>query len=78
MKLKRELHALRCSSTVWNQLKPMDSLPIGRQVAVKGCFATVVKVELSKDQHGSPIYVHTVRYPDGTERETNYSFIFYL
>ena len=53
----------------------MDCLPVGTPVYVKDLRAVITAVTLEKDQHNLPIYVHTVRYPNGRETKVNYSFI---
>lgn len=57
------------------KLKPQDSLPIGTKVKTFRGEGIVEMVELEKDQHNNPIYVHHIKYADGRIRATNYSFI---
>lgn len=60
------------------QLRPLDTLPVGTKVTVDGHGeAEVMQCEYTTDQHNNPIYVHHLKYKDGSVKPCNYSFIHY-
>ena len=58
-------------------LKPLDVLPVDTKVRIinRPGISRVAANRRAKDQHGNPIYVHLIEFPDGTLRDVNYSFI---